>query len=136
MISRIDGVRERFEKGYNCAQAVACAYCDLFDIDEKEAFRSVECFGRGMSFLGPCGAVSAMAYLVGLKISDANLNNPQSKTDCYAAMEPLTNAFLQKNKSLECKDLKGIDTGIPLRTCLGCMEDAALLLEQHLLADL
>ena len=37
-------VEENHKKGYNCAQAVACAYSDLFGVDEKEAFRAVECF--------------------------------------------------------------------------------------------
>lgn len=135
MESRIDKVSENHHKGYNCAQAVACAYCDLFGVEEKEAFRAVECFGRGMSFMGPCGAVSAMAYLVGLKESDANLDNPRSKCQCYSAMTPMKDAFIEKNKSLDCKTLKGVGTGVMLRSCLGCMQDAAEIIEAHILDD-
>ena len=40
---------ELHKKGYNCAQAVACAYCDLVDIDEKTALRATEAFGAGRS---------------------------------------------------------------------------------------
>ena len=39
---------ERHKKGYNCAQAVACTYCDLVGVSEEEAFRSTEAFGLGM----------------------------------------------------------------------------------------
>ena len=39
MESRIKQTIELHKKGYNCAQAVACAYCDLVDIDEKTALR-------------------------------------------------------------------------------------------------
>lgn len=135
MNSRIDKVMENQHKGYNCAQAVACAYCDLYGIDEKEAFRSVECFGRGMGIMGPCGAVSAMAYLVGLKVSDADLDNPKSKAACYKTLQPMTKAFVDKNKSLDCRELKGVDTGVVLRSCSGCMEDAAAIIEAHLLQE-
>lgn len=135
MTERFDQVTEKHKKGYNCAQAVACAYSDLFGVEEKEAFRATECFGRGMGVMGPCGAVSAMAYLVGLKVSDADLENPKTKLDCYNTLKPMQDAFLEKNKSLECRTLKGVDTGVVLRSCLGCMQDAAEIVEEYLLQE-
>lgn len=135
MTERYDKVTEKHAKGYNCAQAVACAYSDLFGVEEKEAFRATECFGRGMSTMGTCGAVSAMAYLVGLKLSDADLEHPKTKLDCYNTLKPMQEAFLAKNKSLECRKLKGVDTGVPLRSCLGCMQDAAEIVEKYLLQE-
>ena len=30
-------IEERKKNGYNCTQAVACAYCDLTGIDEEKA---------------------------------------------------------------------------------------------------
>ena len=33
MESRIDQALERHHMGYNCAQSVACTYCDLFGGD-------------------------------------------------------------------------------------------------------
>ena len=38
MESRVNKAAERHKKGYNCAQAVACAYCDLPGIDEETMF--------------------------------------------------------------------------------------------------
>ena len=32
METRVDKVAEKHKSGYNCAQAVACAYCDLVGI--------------------------------------------------------------------------------------------------------
>lgn len=135
MTERYDKVMENHKKGYNCAQAVACAYSDLYGVDEVEAFRATECFGRGMAVMGTCGAVSAMAYLVGLKVSDANLDKPSTKLDCYNTLKPMTEAFVAKNQSMECRTLKGVDTGVMLRSCPGCMQDAAALIEQHLLEE-
>lgn len=133
MTDRVEKVLENHKKGYNCAQAVACAYSDLYGVEEKEAFRATECFGRGMGMMGTCGAVSAMAYLVGLKVSDANLENPKSKVDCYNTLAPMTKEFIAKNQSMQCRELKGVDTGVVLRSCSGCMQDAAEIVEKHLL---
>ena len=42
METRVDKVAEKHKSGYNCAQAVACAYCDLVGIDEETMFRMTE----------------------------------------------------------------------------------------------
>lgn len=48
METRVDKVAEKHKSGYNCAQAVACAYCDLVGIDEETMFRLTEGLGLGM----------------------------------------------------------------------------------------
>ena len=45
----------------------------------------------------------------------------------------LTQEFLDKNKSINCRELKGLDTGVMLRSCPGCMQDAAAIIEKNLL---
>ncbi len=42
-------------------------------MDEKEVFKLMEPFGFGMGTMGTCGAVSAMAAVVGMNVSDGNL---------------------------------------------------------------
>ena len=37
METRVEKTIERHNKGYNCAQAVACTYCDLVGMDEEWA---------------------------------------------------------------------------------------------------
>lgn len=41
----------------------------------------------------------------------------------------IMNEFKEKNKSVLCKDLKGIETGKPLRSCEGCVRDVVKILE-------
>ena len=41
-------------------------------------------------------------------------------------------SFIEKNGSAVCKELKGIETGKMLRSCRGCVTDAAEILEQML----
>ena len=68
METRVLKTIERHDKGYNCAQAVACTYCDLVGIDEETMFRITEGFGAGMGNMeGTCGAVSGACALAGLE---------------------------------------------------------------------
>ena len=93
---------ENHDKGYNCAQAVACAFADRMGKDEKEVFEIMEAFGFGMGTMGTCGAVSAMAAVVGMAESDGALDGPKTKKASYKAMKELTNKFtgtVQPHKS-------------------------------------
>ncbi|MCI9476656.1 C-GCAxxG-C-C family protein [Anaerovoracaceae bacterium 41-7] len=119
-------------KKFNCAQAVVCAFADTLDCDTKTIFKLAEAFGNGMSTRGTCGAVSAMAMVIGMKESDGELDNPKTKVNCYKLMKKATEMFTAKNQSVICRELKGLDGGIPLRSCDGCIEDAAAILDELL----
>ena len=123
---------ENHKKGYNCAQAVACAFCQQLRRDEKEVFEMMEAFGFGMGTMGTCGAVSAMAAVVGMRESDGCLDAPATKKVCYKKMKELTAKFLEMNNSIICREIKGVDTGTVLRSCDGCVEDAARIVEEYL----
>ena len=83
--------------------------------------------------MGTCGAVSAMALVVGMKMSDGNLDHPGTKKECYKMMKELTEAFVSKNGSMICSEIKGVETKKVLRSCDGCIEDAVALLDKYLL---
>lgn len=120
-------------KKYNCAQAVVCAFADVLGYDPKTVFKLSEAFGGGMSTRGTCGAVSAMAMVIGMQESDGNLDNPQTKAHCYKLMKKATEMFLAKNQSVICREIKGLDGGCALRSCDGCIEDAVAILDELLL---
>ena len=120
-------------KGFNCAQSVACAFCHVMGADPEQVFKHAEAFGFGMGTMGTCGAVSAMALVTGMKLSDGNMDDPKTKRQCYDMMKTLTGEFEKKNSSIICSQLKGVDTGTPLRSCNGCIEDAVELLDKYLL---
>lgn len=133
MTDRVAKAAELHKKGYNCAQAVACAYCDLFGADEKEVFRLMEGFGLGMGDMKcTCGAVSGAVALAGIKNSDVELDAPKTKGSTYKIAKQLTAAFKEKNQSVICADLKGVETGQMLRSCPGCIEDACRIVEEYL----
>ena len=136
METRVDKVAEKHKSGYNCAQAVACAYCDLIGIDEETMFRLTEGLGLGMGGMeGTCGAISAAAVLAGLKISTADLEKPNSKGTSYKAAKACIAAFKEKNFTIVCRELKGVDTGKVLRACPDCICDAVAIIEENLFPE-
>ena len=123
MTDRIAKAAELHKKGYNCAQAVACAYCDLVDSDEKEVFRLMEGFGLGMGCMeGTCGALSGAIMLAGLKNSDGNIEDPATKAATYKISKELLQKFVGKTGSSVCKELKGVETGKVLCSCPDCIK--------------
>lgn len=136
MESRIEKTIEKHSKGYNCAQAVACTYCDLLGVDEETMFRATEALGLGMGCMeGTCGAVSGACVLAGFKGSSGNMGKPDSKASTYKLSREIMTRFTQQNKSTKCKDLKGVETGAVLRSCPDCIRDAARIAEEVLFYD-
>ncbi|MCH3968205.1 MAG: C-GCAxxG-C-C family protein [Atopobiaceae bacterium] len=112
--------------GYNCAQAVACSFADDLGVDERTIFRACEGLGLGMGGTAcTCGAVSGACVAVGLATSDGDLDDPRTKRDSYALSRQVTERFGQRNGSTTCCELKGMTGGPMLRTCDGCVRDAA-----------
>ena len=96
-------------------------------------FKAGEAFGLGMGCMGgTCGAITGAVLLAGFKNSTANLDRPDSKASTYKLSAAILKEFEDKNGAIACRDLKGIDTGTPLRSCPGCIEDAAEIAEKVL----
>ena len=68
MESRVEQAAERKMCGYNCAQAVACTYCDLAGIDEETVRNLTQGFAAGIggSMEATCGAVIGAVNILGL----------------------------------------------------------------------
>lgn len=132
MKTRVEQTMELHSKGYNCAQSVACAYCDLVGVDEDTMFKMMEGFGLGMGGMqGTCGAISGAAALIGMKNSNG-CSDTTSKSKTYKIAKQALNKFMEKNGSVTCSELKGVGTGKVLRSCDGCIQDAAEIIEDLL----
>ena len=81
---------KKFKQGYNCCQAVACAYCEELGIKEEDVFRLTEGFGLGMGGLrDTCGAVTGMFLVISLANSAGDMEHPlKTKMDTYAGRPP------------------------------------------------
>ncbi len=123
----VEKARVLHEKGYNCAQAVACAFLDLVEVEEATLFAILEGFGGGMGGKeATCGAVSGAVTIASLLSSKGDVASG-TKAQTYALVEPIVSSFLQQNRSLVCKDLRGTETGVILRACDLCIDDAVRL---------
>ena len=134
MSDRIQKALDFHHKGYNCAQSVVCAYCDIFGIDEETAFKLSECFGAGMgNFHDTCGAVSGMLMVYSMKNSSGSVDKGITKVKTYKDTRKLYEIFKEMNTSIYCRDLRGEDGSPKLRSCDGCVEDACKIIEEHIL---
>ena len=143
-MTRVKETIARHDKGYNCAQSVACTYADLVGLDEATMFKVTEGLGKGMGgtlatcgagmggTLATCGALSGACVLAGMKRSTGNLEAPDSKLETYKLAEEIVNKFQEQCHSLVCKELKGLDTGKVLTPCPDCIMNAARIAEEVL----
>lgn len=120
-------------KGYNCAQAVACAFCEDFGLDEKLIFKLNEGFGFGFGCgKSACGALSGAVMMAGFKTSSGNLFAPDSKKATYKIAADFTNKFKEKTGSIICEEIKDRGDGTPRISCAQCINLGVELVEEYL----
>ena len=125
---------EKFKKGYNCCQAVACTYCESFGVKEEDVFRITEGFGSGMGGLkDTCGAVTGMFLTLSLANSAGDMTQPKlTKMDTYAKFQAAAAKFKEKHPSIYCRDLLTDKGQQPVHCCIRCVEDAAEIVDEFL----
>lgn len=106
MLNRYADVEAINNKGYNCAQAVACAYSDLTTLSHEEIYRLTEFLGGGIGRMqGICGALTG-AYLIASFInSDGKLHDGATRKDTYAHIQKMKKIFVDKLGSDVCLEL-------------------------------
>lgn len=124
MSKYVEKAIEYHNKGYNCAQAVLCAFDDKTDIDHAVLFKLAEGFGSGMgNKKNTCGALSGAVMLAGLMNSSGDCNNP-TKKETYKKVSQIADAFENRCLAFNCRDIKGLDTANPTVSCGECIKTA------------
>lgn len=119
-------------RGYNCAQAVACVFAEDYGFDPDTVYLLTEGMGLGMGNMScTCGAITGAVVAAGMKNSDLSIKG-KTKARTYALSRQINEKFREKNGSVICADLKGVNTGKVLRSCPGCIEDAVSIAEEVL----
>lgn len=97
---------ELFMQGYNCAQAVAVAFCDVTGLDETFTCRMASSFGGGMGRQREvCGAVSGMLMVAGLLYGYDVIGDDGIKMEHYARVQALCGEFREEVGSIVCRDI-------------------------------
>lgn len=94
-----------FLNGYNCAQAIAVAFCDVTGQDEKAAAKMASSFGGGMGRLREvCGAVSGMFFVLSC-LYGYDKPDPAAQKALYVKVQCLAEKFRQEAGSIICREL-------------------------------
>lgn len=97
---------ELFLEGYNCAQAVAMAYCDVTGLEPSFAAKMASSFGGGMGRLREvCGAVSGMFMVAGQLYGYASPTDEAAKKAHYALVQELAAQFREQAGSIVCREI-------------------------------
>ena len=135
---------ELFLQGYNCAQAIAVAFCDVTGLDRDFSARMASSFGGGMGRMREvCGAVSGMLMVAGLLYGYDTTNDDVAKKAHYALVQALAGQFREQNGSIVCRDILKNPPSDPApsprtaeyyaqRPCARMVYSAATILEEYI----
>ena len=140
--------RENFVRGYNCAQAVACAFCEEMGLEEAAVAKMVSSFGGGLGKQREiCGAVSGAAFVLGVLRGYSDPEATTEKTEHYARIQDFSARFKAEHETIICRELlknlslKKVNSPEPearteeyyrVRPCARFVETAAKLVEDML----
>ena len=111
---RIQRAVELIMSGYGCSQSVVAAFADLNGLDETMAKRIAAGFGGGVGRMRMmCGTVSGLVILAGLDCGQTEGDDREGKAACYKVVQELLETFKQRNGSIICAELLGLN-GCPV----------------------
>ena len=97
---------ELFLEGYNCAQAVAVAFCDVTGLTVEQSAKLMSSFGGGMGRMREvCGAVSGMLMVAGHLYGYADPKDETAKMEHYTLVQELAGKFREQVGSIVCRDI-------------------------------
>lgn len=97
---------ELFLEGYNCAQAITVAFCDMTGLEKDFAAKMASSFGGGIGRMREvCGAVSGMAMVAGLLYGYGDPNDASGKKDHYRLVQELAGKFKEEVGSIVCREI-------------------------------
>ena len=105
-VDHAEKAAQLFLQGYNCAQAVTVAFCDVTGLQPEFAAKMASSFGGGMGRLREvCGAVSGMLMVAGLLYGYAVPGDDQIKMEHYQLVQHLAGQFREEVGSIVCREI-------------------------------
>lgn len=119
-----DKALEYFANNFNCSQAVFAAFATENHMEESLALKLGTQFGGGARCGQLCGAVAGALLVLGLKYGHSHSDNAEEKARAYRLATEFNQRFCERNGTVVCKELLGLDLSDPA--------EAALIKEQNL----
>ena len=149
MTKHEEKAKELFFQGFNCAQAVFCAFADELGIDERTAFALSAPFGGGMGRMRQvCGTLSGAFMVLGALYGGYPPGDRDGKASLYARVREIASGFEAESGSILCAELlrahgldpspggppqeRGKDFYIKRRVCVDSVALSARLLDEYL----
>ena len=145
-MDHVKRAQELHKQKYNCAQAVACAFCDVTGLDLDTMARLASSFGGGMGGLREvCGAMSGALLVLGCVKGYDDPGAPELKKAHYERVKDFAERFRKEHGTILCRELlegamppgmtpeEGALQGLKPRPCPGLVAGAAQILEEMLL---
>ncbi len=105
---------EMFRDGYNCAQSVLMCCGEDLPFDRDVALALTSAFGGGLGSSGNlCGAVAGGVMAIGLKNPRTDPQDQEAKNANIRLTREFLQKFRERNGSLECRNLLGLDLSLP-----------------------
>ncbi len=120
-MTRVEKAIENHKNFSPCSVAVLRAFCDEAGMTSEQATAAARPMAGGR--MTKCGAVLAARQVLISKFGEQEGGRKA---------EQLEQEFFSKNGAVNCRELKGIGTGKMLRSCRGCVTDAAEILDKML----
>lgn len=104
--AKVDLARSLYLNGYNCAQSVFAAFSEEMGLPQETALKLASGMGGGIGGLRmTCGAVSAMAMVLGALRGYDQAEDFEGKKRLYADIQRLHTAFTAVHETSHCRDL-------------------------------
>ena len=120
-------------------------YGPRFGLEVETALKISSAFGGGIGRTGDvCGAVIGALMAIGLEYGRTKPNDDEAKEKTYHLSQEFLQKFRERNDSIVCRDLLGVDIsapdgrerieelGLEEKVCQKAVRDAAEILEEIL----
>ena len=94
------------QRGYSCAQAVACAFSDVIGLREEQIAALLSGFGGGFRSGEICGVISGAIAVLGAKWPHAVAEDMDAKELAAEKAREFQRRFLEKFPAVRCADIK------------------------------
>ncbi|MCX7794962.1 MAG: C-GCAxxG-C-C family protein [bacterium] len=137
-MNKVEEAVKTFKSGFNCSQSIISTYAPELGLNRDLALLISSGFGGGLGRTGEvCGVVTGAIMTLGLKYGYTVFSN-EAKERVYSMVREFITRFKEKDNSIFCKELLGVDINTPEgreRAHIICPElvrDAAEILEEML----
>lgn len=98
-----------YEAGYNCAQAVACAFVDVVGLPVEQLAGLLGTFGGGFRTGEICGVISGAAVVLGARWPHSAAEDAGAKALAGEKIRAFQEKFLSRFPAVDCRALKNLD---------------------------